>query len=168
MLLLPATTSDVKRIDLTQGKIALVSVQDFDRLSRFKWQALFNGNRWYAVRCTPGTPHGITYMHRDVTGAQLGQDGDHKRRTDTLDNTRQNLRVASRSQNLANRDLSSHNAFGFTGIKRKPSGKFIGVVTRLGKQFRTKVQDTIEQAAKARDVLAQSLFGEYAAQTYTN
>ena len=163
MLLLPSTTSSDKEITLTQGLKALVSADDFDRLSRHYWQALWNGRHWYAVRSGRGGK--LLYMHRVITGAEPGQDVDHRDRTATLDNRRGNLRIASRSQNQANRGRLRSNSIGYTGVRRKPSGKFVGAVVKLGRRFYTKVQDTVEQAARARDVLAQELFGEFAAMT---
>jgi len=44
-------------------------------------------------------------MHREIMGFPLGKDVDHQNHN-TLDNQRGNLRVASRSQNQANRSLN--------------------------------------------------------------
>jgi hypothetical protein len=167
MLMLTCSSTDYKLVSLTQGKTAKVSPEDFDRISRHKWQALWNGRHFYAVRHDEVRGHGLIYMHREVVGSQPGQDTDHRNRENTLDNTRENLRPASRSQNQANRGLISSNSIGYTGVRRAPSGKFFGVVTRLGKTFKTHVQTSVEAAAKARDVLAQDLFGQFASLTFT-
>ena len=163
MLLLPSLATTHKEITLTRGLTAKVSPEDFDRLMRHKWQALFNGRHWYAVRSGPDGS--LIYMHRTVTGAQFGQDVDHRDRAATLDNTRENLRLASRSQNQANRGKLTSNTSGYTGVGPTPSGKFIGRVQHLGRSFRTKVYATAEAAARARDLLAQEIFGEFASMT---
>jgi hypothetical protein len=152
-----------REIELTQGLTAKVNPEDFDKLNAYNWQALWNGRHWYAVRASPGG--GLIYMHRAILGAEPGQDVDHRNRKETLDNTRDNLRLASRSQNQANRGLLPTNTLGYTGVRPTPSGKFIGRVTKLGRCYFTKVHATIEAAACARDQLAQELFGEFAVMT---
>lgn len=95
----------MREIPLTQGKVTIVSDEDFARLSEHKWHAWYDPRRrvFCARTCIP-RPGGrdIVYMHRFLMGAKPGQKVDHWNHN-TLDNRRDNLRVCSSSQNNANR-----------------------------------------------------------------
>jgi hypothetical protein len=89
-----------------QYRYAQVDDADLLRLSAYRWKAKWNGNRnnIYAVRNTliAGKPVTVR-MHREVVGLEFGD----PREVDHLDhfglnNTRSNLRIASRSENLLN------------------------------------------------------------------
>lgn len=101
----------MKKIKLTQGKVALVSAEDFDWLSRFKWTAhrgSAGGNRWYAVRNATakiGKKRKRVWvrMHRlimDLPPGSLTSElvVDH-RNGNGLDNRRENLEVVTFSEN---------------------------------------------------------------------
>lgn len=76
---------------------AFVDDDDFPELSRYKWYLSYNG---YAYRS--GThPKNHIYMHRQVLNAPKGIGVDHIN-GDKLDNTRQNLRLATQGQNVRN------------------------------------------------------------------
>jgi hypothetical protein len=85
---------------------ALVDDDDYERVAMFAWKAKPNGNgtHVYAVRTEKGAD-GVTRdirMHRFVLGYDGDQDVDHINRI-PLDNRKQNLRVATRSENQLNR-----------------------------------------------------------------
>lgn len=44
----------MKTIQLTQGKIAMVDDEDFERLNQYKWYALKSRNTYYAVQIRIG------------------------------------------------------------------------------------------------------------------
>lgn len=44
----------VKEILLTQGKVALVSPEDFEKLNTHKWYAFRSYRNWYAARKVQG------------------------------------------------------------------------------------------------------------------
>lgn len=50
----------MKLITLTKGKVAMVSEEDFDFLSQWKWQASLEsrGTKWYAIRWSKKSEHG--------------------------------------------------------------------------------------------------------------
>lgn len=97
----------MKKIELTQGKYAIVDDADFDYLSQWPWYF----NKGYAVR---GNPDRIL-MHRVISGAMNGEDTDHINR-DKLDNRRSNLRCVTRAQNAVNRPKQSNNTSGYKGV----------------------------------------------------
>lgn len=98
------------RIALTKGFVTIVDDRDFPWLSKHRWKALVTRSGLvYACRTrmlSGRWPSGcrrseVVLMHRVIIGATTGQQVDHKN-TDTLDNRRKNLRIATVTQNLAN------------------------------------------------------------------
>lgn len=118
----------MKQNELTHGKIAIVDDADYFELSKFKWCAKHNkrSNSFYAVRRKQeqdGVGR-VVFMHREIMGLSRN-DGlvcDH-RNHNTLDNTKDNLRVCTQLQNSQN-----------TASRKKSSSKFLGVtIARRGK-----------------------------------
>ena len=79
---------------------ALIDEVDADRVAPRRWRAKFdaNGLVYAYTRASSGA---ILYMHRLILDAPSGLEVDH-RNCDGLDNRRDNLRLATRSQNSAN------------------------------------------------------------------
>lgn len=93
----------MKIIWLSKGQFTLVDDEDYERLSRFKWYARKSKNTFYATRRL-GKHGDHIQMHRDIVGINeypklFADHEDHN----GLNNQRDNLRVATRSQNNANK-----------------------------------------------------------------
>ena len=110
---------EYRPIPLTRDQFAKVSPHRFDDINRFKWHALWSPgtNSFYARRtvCFNGRPQKV-YMHRFILGLEHGDKrmGDH-RDHDTLNNTDENLRIATVTQQNRNRRPPKHNTSGFVG-----------------------------------------------------
>jgi hypothetical protein len=106
----------MREIELTRGKVAVVDDEDYPQLSRYNWfvtKNRANGN-WYAGRNSSrllGKRRTIL-MHTQILS---GIGADHIN-GDGLDNRRSNLRLATATQNGANRKLSSNNTSGVSGV----------------------------------------------------
>jgi hypothetical protein len=88
-----------RRLELTGGDYALVSEEDYEDLSRWRWRRNPGG---YAQR--GGTVDGkqvTVYMHRYIMKPGEWQTVDHINRN-RLDNRRSNLRVCTYSENCEN------------------------------------------------------------------
>jgi hypothetical protein len=147
-----------KEIQLTKGKVTLVDDEDYEMLIGL-------GVRWcvndgYAFNSVYGR------MHRFLSSAPKGRMVDHVN-GNKLDNRRENLRIATNSQNQANRKVSRgvSKFKGVTWQKRtydasrgywKAQIVANGVVHYLGSY------DTDLDAAKAYNDAAVKFFGEYA------
>lgn len=107
---------EYKEIPLTQGKISIADVEDYEYLNQWKWHALRDGNTYYAIRAIPkdGKQTSIS-MHREILKTPKGMYTDHIN-MDGLDNRRDNLRICTRSQNQMNSEKHKNNNSGFKGV----------------------------------------------------
>lgn len=94
-------------IKLTQGYATLVDDEDYEMLSRVNWFA----NVGLQVRAVRMVNRQMIYMHRQITGAEVGQEVDHIDRN-PLNNTRRNLRIVTHEENMQN-TLRSLNKKGY-------------------------------------------------------
>lgn len=138
--------SDSSRvIPLSRGKYALVSPEDYEKLAKHSW---YFGRRGYAMRSKnmPDGSRKTVSMHREILGARLDQEVDHKDRN-RLNNRRRNLRVLGHSANLHNR--GAYGSSGVAGVswdKRKK--KWRAEIGRNGKRAWLGYHDTKEAAER--------------------
>jgi hypothetical protein len=103
----------------------------------------------------------MVFMHREILYAPKDKVVDHINHNG-LDNRRENLRLVTIEQNVWNtrkqRRLTASRYKGVTLHK----GQWRSVIYRRKKQIHLGYFDTEETAAKAYDVKAKELFGEYA------
>jgi hypothetical protein len=110
---------EYRTIPLTKGQVAIVDAADYEWLNQWKWHALWSDrtHSFYAARATPrvnGKQRGIR-MHRVILNAPESVFVDHKNHN-TLDNSRLNIRLATRLQNRWNADKQKNNTSGFKGV----------------------------------------------------
>ncbi len=103
-------------------------------------------------------------MHRVILGATHGQAVDHVD-GDGLNNTRENLRIATKAQNAWNTSPRSHNKCGYKGVykvKHNTPRPFIASI-RVNKKFYPIGRfSTAEDAGEAYKQYALKLQGEFA------
>lgn len=145
-------------VPLTQGKFAWIDAADWSAMSAHNWCAVRRPNgRWYAYRGLGKAEAGTTVliaMHTQLTGwAEV----DHKSR-DGLDNRRENLREATRSQNNGNRITRGGRTSSLKGVQQRTNGTWIANCCKrhLG-TFKTE-----REAGLAYDRAARGEFGEFA------
>lgn len=154
-------------IPLTRGLVCKVDDQDAD-LAEHKWRAMTKGLP-YVVRTVRENGRRVAvYMHvlimMRMAGDKIekGLQVDHVN-GDQTDNRRSNLRLATRSQNLANSRLRSDNSTGFKGVHfNKAERRYIASISKQGRRHHLGYYDTAEEAHKAYLTAAQALFGEFA------
>jgi hypothetical protein len=150
-------------IPLTQGQDAIVDVEDFEWISRWNWNAHWDHHAkcFYARRQQSGK---TIMMHREIMHLKIGQLADHKN-GNSLDNRKQNLRLATVSQNTANTKNKSENSSGYRGVSRHGK-RWRAVVVHHGRYISIGTFATREMAARAYDQIAQKMFGEFAHLNY--
>lgn len=161
----------MKRIPLTQGKVALVDDADFERLNRWKWCAKWDRGVFYAVRPSPGG--GTVLMHREVLNAPLGVIVDHRNQRNLgedfgLDNQQGNLRLATNAQNIQNQ-RKTRGTSRFKGVYwNRARGKWHAGIRLSGVRKHLGYFDGEEDAARAYDQAARKLFREFARLNFPN
>lgn len=153
-----------KEIVLTNGKVALVDDEDFDKLNAVKWYYRKEG---YAVGNLPSPEKGMypkVLMHRYIMDAQKGQQIDHIN-GDKLDNRKENLRVANASTNKANCGLRKSNTSGYKGVSKATGKRNKQWTAEIKVNYKRKNLGyfyTPEEAAEAYNKAAIEAFGEFA------
>ena len=159
----------MKRIRLTQGKVALVNDKDYEWLDQWKWCYDSNG---YAVRHEQKKEYGkkprrMVKMHRAVMrikNSDIYLDHINKNK---LDCRKENLRIVTNSQNQSNTKVwSSNKSSGYKGVHKYNEGKAQKIwgarIMVKGKSvFKGMFKDP-KEAALAYNKLAIKYFGEYA------
>lgn len=145
-----------KEIRLTRGFSTLVDSEDFERLSVYSWRVLQCGNNVYAINGQN------ILMHRLILQCDQALDVDHIN-GDGLDNRKNNLRVATRRQNLQNKRKNQNASSQYKGVtwdkrRRKWKGQIMlnGVNIDLGRH------EHEVTAAACYDVAARKYFGPFA------
>ena len=141
-----------KQILLTQGKVALVDDKDYEWLNQWKW----GYSHGYAKRIEHDYSDGWRnrrakriYMHRLIMGMAEGGLVDHINR-DSLDNRRENLRVADKSVNAVNSKLRKDNSSGHKGVYIRSNGKYTVQIKRDGVTKTIGTFDSLNKAVEAR------------------
>lgn len=149
------------------GRTTKVSDEDYEEMSKYKWHCVRykNHNTDYVGRYNPLTKR-TSYMHRQLLGLTNPKViGDHVD-GDGLNNQRDNIRIATHGQNMANRKASgASNYLGVfpTSIKKKEKvyNYWLVVCIKEGRAYRA-CRKTEKDAAIAYNELALKYHGKFA------
>ena len=157
----------MKRVPLTQGQVALVDDEDYERVMEMSWHACRDSknNVWYAKHTqSVGIKKWKTIqLHKFILRLTGKQRIDHKN-GDGLDNQKENLRPCTPSLNGANRKVGVHSSpykgvdfDSFSGSKKWRSQ----IMVNQKKMFLGRFE-TPEQAARIYDEAAIRHYGDFA------
>lgn len=155
----------MKEIKLTRGLVAIVDDADYEWLNQWKWNANKQNNRFYAIRGEyPAGRYGkgvFILMHRFILGVtDRSVIVDHKD-NDPLNNRRDNLRIATRSQNNCNVGLRKNKVSKYKGVS-KLRDKWQAAISKNKKTFYIGIYENEVDAAIAYNERAKELHGEFA------
>lgn len=145
----------MKTIELTQGFVALVDDDDFQRVNEYKWYIKRDRrkNTGYAVMADG------TRMHRFILDLRSGLPlVDHKD-LNGLNNQRYNLRVCTPAQNRSN-TKKTHGSSLYKGVSLDGSRWVAYIKVNQKTKYLGTFEDEVA-AALAYDVAAREHFGEF-------
>lgn len=149
------------KIPLTQGFTAIVSESSVPLIAAFKWHASVKngvaraqGNYFDKAR---GRNVSVL-MHRLIVGAMPGEVVDHIN-GDALDNTIENLRIATAQEN--SRNHAARGKSGFNGV-RANRNKWVAGISPVGLEIGLGTYDSAEIAAAAYNAAAKQIYGRFA------
>jgi len=148
----------MKKIPLTYGAFALVDDFAYGDLSKYNWSVDVLG--YVQRRGKVGDPCKTVRMHRQIMGHPKGMEIDHKD-GNRLNHQGENLRLCTRSQNIANGKKRSTNTSGYIGVG-KARKKWLAQIKENYRHHYLGVYETKEEAARVRDKAAVKYFGEFA------
>jgi hypothetical protein len=148
-----------KEIPLTQGKVAIVDDEDFERISALKW--CYSSSNGYAVSSRKINGKKVL-LHRFLLNAPGEKVTDHINRN-RLDNRRSNLRLCTRAENNCNMGIRSHNKGMYKGVYWMPNRSKWQVTIRHNKKpMFLGLFDNPHDAARMYNFWAKDLFGDFA------
>lgn len=158
----PIVVGNEAWIALTKGYYAIVEVRDLEKVRHHIWCALETKRPDGTIRAVYAKTGAGKYMHHWLVEHQAGMEIDHVD-GNGLNNTRQNLRRVSVSQNQHNRRIQINNTTGFAGIRReKRCRTWLAYITIDGHEHRIGRFESVHEAAAARAAVELALFGDCA------
>ncbi len=151
----------MKKIILTQNKVALIDDDMFDRVNYFKWCVDKTRNTFYAKSSLPG--YVSLRMHQLVMGMPSSDvDIDHAD-GNGLNNQKFNLRQTTRQQNQRNQNKAKGCSSQYKGVCwHKPNQLWVAHININYKSKHLGCFALEEEAALAYNEAALKLFGEHA------
>ena len=156
----------MKTIPLTQGKVAQVSDDQYERASQYKWHASQTAaGTWYATRNGKRFIFGRekpVQLHRflmNVTDPSLEVDHIDG---DGLNCQNENLRVCTHAENMRNFSKPRNNTTGYKGVSHMKEGRYGAHIKHNGVAQYLGTYNNVLDAARAYDKAAVELHGEFA------
>lgn len=139
-----------------KGERIFVSLEDAEIACGYTWYVNKDG---YAQTNKNKQP---VLLHRILTGAKAGEEVDH-RDLNKLNCTKLNLRIVTRTQNMANRVKNCLSKNRYKGVWfNKRTGKWRARIHSRSKRMSSGYFATEEEAARAYDMMARWFYGQYA------
>lgn len=160
---------EFRRIYVGEGRYAIVDQKDFCLLNNLEWMVKEDFDSIYAVRFfrRERSSSKLLSMHRFICNPPAGLVIDHIN-CNGLDNRRDNLRLATHSQNRCNNPKRKNTTSRFRGVHySKKNRKWVAQIKYEGGKKWLGYFDNETDAAKAFDAAARKYHGEFARLNFT-
>jgi hypothetical protein len=154
-------------IPLNRGLVCYVSPHRFEELKRSKWTAAWSpsSSNYYAIRVpsTKEIPYYPVSMQRFIMGLDYKDKRtvDHIRAGDTLNNTDENLRIASHAEQQRNRRKRTQGKSLYKGVTKGNKDKWLANIRKDKENFYLGTFNTEEEAYAAYCAASIELHGEF-------
>lgn len=146
----------------SNGHRVIVDTEDYDKVIKYSWHALFSQNRFSCIRRQCHKTKKTVLLHYSILQKKEGFQIDHINKN-IFDNRKSNLRYATASQNLANRSRLKKSTSKYKGIIFcKPANKWYARITVNKKSMHLGSFSVESEAALAYNKAALKYFGEFA------
>lgn len=150
----------MKTIKLKDGYIVQIDDEDFERISKFKLYISISGKTQYVRGYGNKKQFRLHRLILNITDPKISVDHIDG---NGLNNQKSNLRACSHKQNSRNKRLNRNTSTGYKGVSlAKRKNKFRAYIKTESRQLHLGHFNTAEEAAKAYNIKALELFGEYA------
>ena len=153
----------MKEIPLTQGKVAIVDDDDYEKVNLYKWYAHKNRYKYYARRKLYGQNKWI-FMHWFILNLDMHDYPVDHINGNGCDNRKSNLRICTHSQNRSNsqRELKRNCSSKYKGVYCIGENKWVSKIRFNKKQYHLGTYSKEEDAFLAYKKAADKYHGEYA------
>ena len=153
----------MRLIPLTQGQFAQVDDWNNDWLNQWEWFAIKDGNTYYAVRDEKkiNGKRPRVWMHRVIMGTPQGMEVDH-RDHNGLNCLEENMGNCTRGQNQFNKTKKRGCSSQYLGVSYNKKGYIRAQISTNKQKFYLGAFKSEVDAARAYDIKAKELFGEFA------
>uniref|UniRef100_A0A6G6ADA0 Putative numod4 NHn endonuclease n=1 Tax=Borely moumouvirus TaxID=2712067 RepID=A0A6G6ADA0_9VIRU len=140
-----------------EGVYAMISLDKFSIVNKYKW---YLGKSGYPVCYELGKMQLHRLIFTCIVGDKIPSDiyVDHIDRN-KLNNTNNNLRLVTPQQNSFNKSTETN----FKGVRKISENNYTSSIVKNGKKHEIKNIPTREKAAEIYNLMAEELFGEFAA-----
>lgn len=157
----PIIQDNLAYVPLSKGLSAIIDIEDVDRICQYNWWCSHLGYAMREVRLNNNKIK-IILMHRIILNAKDNEFIDHIN-SNRIDNRKQNLRIATNSENQHNSKLPVTNTSGYKGVAWSDhAGGWIACISIEGKLSKIGLYATAKEAATAYDIAATTYYGEFA------
>lgn len=128
------------------GNEFFVDIDDYEKVKDFCWRV---DKRGYVVSNSRNGKNKTIFIHRIIMNVPDDLFVDHKN-WDKSNNRKENLRVATKSQNNTNIKRKTNNTSGYPGVTKTKNNHYVSRISSCGKRYYLGTYKNFEDAVVAR------------------